>query len=217
MRILGQERVEEGKPASYVQWSIQPEEEPMQLQLKISIPSSEDPTNIPEGTRTEAFANALSTYVKIKVDVSQTLKIPGKDYSNFSGGGDVYLLGDEYVSCVVQCTDEDGEEEDKIQQISYEKMLTQLKANMMLTMTVAWHSALQNASSADLNKFVRTRKIIGYGLLVGIGKPIVLYNAEMNFKTGATTFTELACYRWTVAASAVIDAIFIQCPLYLSS
>lgn len=96
--------------------------------------------------------------------------------------------------------------ENKIQQVDVEKMLKQLKANTIVMMTTSWHSALRSSNSANIKKFIGTKKIIGYGLLVASQKPIVLYRAEMNFKAGATTFTELACYKWTTFASPIIDA-----------
>lgn len=97
-------------------WTVQPEGG---VTLTGSMPTSEDLENFSEKIRTAALASALLSHVaakNIKVAVSQTLETQMDGCCNFSGGGDVFLFGKEYLSCVILCDDEgEGEEIEEVE------------------------------------------------------------------------------------------------------
>lgn len=179
------------------------------------------PVDVSEPSRTSRMYDTLQEYLRTSskpIKASKDFQTDMKNTSPFSGGGDMNLYSSDGTrSAIVINVEEDSDNEgwvhtnsavveNKIAQYKVESMLKQLKANMILSSTLTWCAALQQSNAGNIHQFVATTKIVCFGLLVGLGKPLVLYKSTMNFVTNQTIFEQLACYEWSVVAPFIVDS-----------
>ena len=181
------------KEATTMPWQVHDDGKLCQI-LSMPVPI-DDPTDVKEAQRTDALLSTLWEYVE-KNSVPVKILCGGhlndrKDFSEFSGGGDIQLYG-KNGSVFIQREEQEEEAkwnfvascsiEDKIQQVPIEGILKQLQANMLLCMTTVWFNGVVSCNQSDIQNYVYTSKIVSYGLTIALGKPIVMYQADMNFK-----------------------------------
>lgn len=165
----------------------------------VAIPM--EPVDVKEACRTDALVSTLRRYVdknSIPVKVKTAHLEDGKGFSEYSGGGVVQLCGKNGSLVFIQQEDEaNGWEfvasasiEDKIQQVRIERILKQLQASMLLCMTMTWHNSLGSCNSSDIDKYASTIKIVCYGLAIALGKPIVMYQADMILRLVLPNFCD---------------------------
>ncbi len=177
-----------------------------------------------ENKRRDDMVSAIRKYVtdtQKNCKISNCVETAGAEHCPFSGGGDWFIYEGDLGVMVVHNIKEDDEDEDedeyawivatavetKVQALAFEKIISQLKANMLVCTTTRFVQLCQNKPK----KAQCITKLITFGLIVGLGKPIYLVSSEMDFKTRDTRYTLLMKNQWGSKAAIHIDRALHYC------
>lgn len=175
-----------------------------------------------ENKRRDDMVIAITKYVTDthkKCKISNCVETAGAEHCPFKGGGDWFIYEGDLGVTVVHIIKEDDEDdkdeyawivatgEKKVQAVAFEKIISQLKANMLVCTTMRFVQLCRNKPK----KAQCITKLITFGLIVGLGKPIYLVSSEMDFKTRDTRYTLLMKNQWGSKAAIHIDRALHYC------
>lgn len=149
-----------------------------------------------EKTKTGNLCASLADYIRglnfPKIPTPTTV-VRVSPYSPFGEGGDILLYGTRSVVFLDGDTGVEGSENREptasVEQSPFSIPTSQLKANMIATSIASWSGA---NGLPNINKPIET--LVCYGVVVGVGCPIVLLKSIMDLEDCSLHFHQVGHY-----------------------
>jgi hypothetical protein len=163
-----------------------------------------------EAERRNRMVKAVAKYIydhKLPLEITETVLVNGSQCSPFRGGGDCFLFGEKNNAVILILDDEEMATETKMQASKWAETVAQLKANMLVCTATSFYKLCEDFP----RKAVTINRLITYGLIVGLGKPIYLIKSTMQFNPPIFDYCLIMQKNWCTKATAYIDHAFHHC------